>query len=137
MRRILLPALMALAALAPAAVMSGSATAAASTADAHKSQRACFYSEDIQNWRQVDDHTVNILAGGKQVFQLDLLGSCPDLRSATSIGVETHPGGGFVCDGLDINLITPSPVGPRSCPVTRMRKLTAEEVAALPKNQQP
>jgi hypothetical protein len=133
MRRILLSALLIGAAIGPAAALS----AQAAPDSAPKPKRACFYSEDVRNWRQVDDKTVNILVGGKQVFQLSLFGNCPDLRSATAIGVKTRSGGGFVCDGLDIDLITPSPVGPRTCPVTGMRKLTPEEVAALPKDQQP
>jgi hypothetical protein len=133
MRRVLLSALLIGSIIGPAAAFS--AQAAASTAP--KPKRACFYSEDLRNWRQVNDRTVNILANGKQVFQLSLLGNCPDLRMATAIGVRTRAGGGFVCDGLDIDLITPSPTGPRSCPVTTMRELSPEEVAALPKDQQP
>jgi hypothetical protein len=133
MRRVVLSALLIGAIIGPAAAFS----AQAATDKPAKAGRACFYSEDLRNWRQVDDRTVNILAGGKQVFQLTLLGNCPDLRSATAIGVKTAFGGGFVCDGLDITLITPSPAGPRSCPVTGMRKLSPEEVAALPKDQRP
>ncbi|MDB5431956.1 MAG: hypothetical protein JWP35_3072 [Caulobacter sp.] len=133
MRRIILSALLIGAALAPAAVLSNPATAA----DTPKAKRACFYSEDLRNWKEVDPHTVNIEVGNKKVFQLTLLGSCPDLSSALSIGVKTRMGQEFICDGLDIDLITPSPTGPRQCPVTGMRELSPEEVAALPKDQRP
>ena len=143
MRRILLPALapvlMIAAALAPAAALGVHATATAATPGPTgvKTKKACFYSDDVRSWRWVDDRTVNIQAGGKHVFRLTLFSNCPDLRTAETIGVKTAMGQGFVCDGLDIDIITPSPVGPRTCAVTQMRELTPQEVAALPKNQQP
>ena len=138
MRRLLLPALMIATALAPAAALTGHATATAATpATGVKAKKACFYSDDVRSWRWVDDRTVNIQAGGKHVYQLKLFSDCPDLRTAESIGVKTPMGQGFVCDGLDIDLITPSPVGPRTCNVTGMREMSPQEVAALPKNQQP
>lgn len=133
MRRVLISALLMGAILGPAAAV----TAEAASHDSDKPKRACFYSEDLRNFRQVDDRTVNLLAGARDVFQVKLLGNCPDLRSATAIGVKTSMGQGFICDGLDINLITPSPTGPRMCPVISMRKLSPQEVAALPKDQQP
>lgn len=133
MRRVLLSALLMGAILGPAAMV----TAQAAPDTAAKPKRACFYSEDLRNFREVDDRTVNLLAGAKQVFQVKLLGDCPDLRTATAIGVKTAMGQGFICDGLDIDLITPSPTGPRMCPVTSMRQLSPQEVAALPKDQQP
>ncbi len=133
MRRILMSALLMGAALGPAAALTTHATAA----DTPKAKRACFYSEDLRNFREVDNRTVNVLVGGKDVFQLSLFSDCPDISSATAIGIKTAMGQGFICDGLDIDIITPSPIGPRQCPVTRMRKLSPAEVAALPKGQRP
>ena len=133
MRRLILSALLAGAALAPAAALTTHATAAQPA----KGVRACFHSDDIRNFRAVDDRTVNLLANGHDVFQLKTLGDCPDLKFANSVGVKTVAGDSFVCDSLDIDLITPSPVGPRTCNVTGMREMSPQEVAALPKNQQP
>lgn len=96
-------------------------------------QRACFFSHQINGWRASrDERTVYLDVGVKDVYRLDMFGRCNGVDHALTIGVETRGGGSSICDGLDVTLITGETVGPFHCPVSKITKLTPEEVAALP-----
>ncbi len=93
--------------------------------------RACFFASQVNGWRTDGDDVVYLEVGVRDVYRAELFSFCPDLDRAISIGVRTRGGGISICDGLDVELVTPSPMGPQTCHVTRLRKLTVEEVAAL------
>jgi hypothetical protein len=38
---------------------------------------------------------------------------------------------------MDAEIISPSTIGPQRCPVNKIRKLTPDEVKALPKHARP
>jgi hypothetical protein len=103
-------------------------------------ERACFFSRELSNWRDDDNGLVYLRVGVSDVYELKLLGSCPDLHWAETIGVETRVGSSQICTGLDVNLIVPrgpTTSTPRRCMATSLRKLTPDEVKALPAKLRP
>ncbi len=97
-------------------------------------KRACFFSHQINGWREgrsSRDNVVYLDVGARDVYRLDTFGPCDGLDEAISIGVETRGGGTAICDGLDVTLITQSGVGPYRCPVSKITRLTPEEIKAL------
>ena len=102
--------------------------------------RACFFSNELSNWREVGDRQVNLRVGVRDVYELKLLAPCQDLRYAESIGIETRGGSSSICSGLDVNLIVPSSVThsiPQRCMATSLRKLSKDEARALPPKERP
>jgi len=129
------PRLLISAALAAATLLGG--LAAATTASAAPGEkRQCFYSRNVNGYQAVDDQTVNIRVGVKDIYQLTLLAPSSDIDWAWRIGIESR-GGSFICSGLDATLIVPTDIGPQRFPVSQVRKLSANEVAALPRKQRP
>ena len=98
--------------------------------------RSCFYARNISSWSPQDATTVNLRVNVNDYYQLKLLGPCNDLNWDQAIGLE-HRGTSWICDGLDAVIVTSGRSGPRRCPATSVRKLTPEEVAALPKKAKP
>lgn len=95
-------------------------------------QRACFFASQVNNWTSDRDEKVAYLyVGAKDVYRAELFGRCLGLDDALSIGVQSRGGGSSVCDGLDLDLLVESPIGPQRCPVTKLTKLTPDEVAAM------
>jgi hypothetical protein len=99
---------------------------------------ACFYSRDISSWSPVDRSTINIRVHINDIYQLKLLGDCPNIDWVEGIGLQ-HRGSPWICSGLDAEILAPQPGagGPIRCPVTSIRKLSKEEAAALPRKQHP
>lgn len=117
-----------------AALLALSATAA--NAQSKAPARQCFWARNADSFAAQDDHTVNVRVGVRDVYQFNLLGSCPDIDWNQRIALISR-GGSNICSGLDAEIVTGSPIGPQRCAVTHMRKLTPEEIAALPKRARP
>jgi hypothetical protein len=102
--------------------------------------KACFFANQLSSWKEVGRDVVNLRVGVGDIYQLKLLGSCPDLPYAEAIGIETRGGSRHICSGLDVSLIVPASVThtvPRRCMATSLRKLSPEEARALPRGQRP
>ena len=129
--------LAAMAALAAGAA--GSAAQAAAPPAAKADRSACFYSRNVDGFSPVDKETVNIRVGVRDVYQLKILGFSTDIDWAQRIALVSRGGGSFICDAMDADLLVPSTTGGQSqrFPLSSLRKLTAAEIAALPKNQKP
>lgn len=125
MIRILIPALAGLI-LAGCANTASDKTAAAEPRPA----RQCFFASTVSSFSAVDDRTVHVRVGVKDVYRLDLFGRCPDIDWNQQIALVSR-GGNSICSGLDATIITKGPIGPQRCPVSKVTKLTPEEVAAL------
>lgn len=120
-----------------AAVLLLSAAAADATdAPKPKAERSCFLTRNVNSWSAADDKTVYVRVGVKDVYRLDLFGTCPDIDWNWSIALESH-GSSWICSPLDATIIAQSPIGPQRCPVTKVTKLTPAEAAALPKKHKP
>lgn len=110
--------------------------AARSPAQPDQPKRQCFWTNQINNFAAVDDRTVNVRVGVRDVYQFELLGRCPDVDWSHKIAVVSR-GGPSICTGLDAEIITPSPIGPQRCAVRSVRKLTDAEIKALSSKAQP
>jgi hypothetical protein len=77
-----------------------------------------------------------VRVGVKDVYQFEMLGRCVDVDWSHRIAVVSR-GSSHICDGLDAEIIAPSPIGPMRCPVKTVRKLTPAEVAALKGRSRP
>ena len=122
------------------AVSGASAASAQDRNPAQSAGKQCFYSRDISSWAPVDRSTVNLRVRVNEVYQLKLLGDCPNIDWVNGIGLE-HRGSSWICTGLDAELLVPQPGAGRSfpirCPVSSIRKLSKEEAKALPPKQHP
>ena len=122
------------------ALASLAATALAGPAAAAPAAHQCFFANQLSSWTAAGDSTVNLRVGVNDFYQLQLLGPCPDLKWAESIGIKTRGGSDNICSGLDVELIVPSTVThtvPQRCMATSLRKLSPDEAAALPRKQKP
>ncbi|MEI6438559.1 MAG: DUF6491 family protein [Alphaproteobacteria bacterium] len=100
------------------------------------STRTCFRANDVENFSAPDDRTVYVRVNRKDVFRLDLFSPCPDVDWAWEIALESR-GSSWICSALDATVITKTPIGPQKCQVKKLTKLSAEELAALPKRSRP
>ncbi|WP_397417952.1 DUF6491 family protein [Phenylobacterium sp.] len=105
-------------------------------AAAAKAPRQCFWTRQITNFASDDPNVVHVRVGVKDVYRLEMFGPCLDVDWNNQIAVVSR-GGSNICSGLDAEIISPSQIGPHRCPVREVRKLTAAEIAALPKRARP
>lgn len=119
------------AAVAGLGLAAANASAVAAPDSASGPTRSCFLASQVNGWRTEADNVVYLNVGVSDVYRAELFSYCPDLDTAVSIGVRTRGGGLSICDGLDVDLVVPSTIGPQTCHLTKLRKLSPEEVAAL------
>ena len=101
-----------------------------------KPRKQCFWTHQVTNFASSDNRIVNLRVGVKDVYQLEMFGRCNDVDWTEKIAVVSR-GGSNICSGLDAEIIAPSTLGPQRCPVRTVRKLTANEIKALPKRARP
>ncbi|HVI32211.1 DUF6491 family protein [Phenylobacterium sp.] len=101
-----------------------------------KTQRSCFWARNANGFAAADEKTVNIRVGVRDVYQFEMLGRCTDIDWSQKIALVSR-GSSSICTGLDAEIVTASPIGPQRCPVRAVRKLTPDEVAALPSRARP
>jgi hypothetical protein len=120
------------AALAAATFAAGAAQAAADP------PRDCFYSRNVRGFSAVDDETVNFQVGGRNdIVQVKLFAPSNDLKFANGIALINRGGGNFICSKLDADVVVPGVSFSQRYPIASMRRLNAQEVAALPAKQRP
>lgn len=109
---------------------------AAAEAKPASKDRTCFHASNVSGFRAPDDKTVYVRVGVRDIYQMEMMGSCPQIDWAEKIGIRTR-GSEFICSGLDADLISPTSIGPQRCPVRMLRKLSPEEAKALPPKSKP
>ncbi len=124
-------AMAALLAAAPAAP-----TLAKSPVEPSAKRQQCFFPSSVSGFRAADEHNLYLRVGVRDVYQFEMFGPCQDINWNERIAIVTR-GGGTICSGMDADIVTHTSIGPQRCPVRSVRKLTPEEVAALPKKSQP
>ena len=139
MNRLIPTASAALGLACAAALLSPSAaTAAGAAPNSTPSTRSCFSSGQISSFAASGDQVLNLRVGVRDYYQLKLVGRCLELPWTQVIGLQTRGGSDFVCSGLDVTVIVPRPGGGHErCMATDLRKLTPEEVNALPPKEKP
>ena len=132
-------AIAATAVLGLACASSGSAVAKSPVepTDAAKPRAQCFWTKRVNNFASNDNRVVNIRVGVKDYYQFDMFGRCLDVDWANGIALVSR-GSNYICTGMDAELIVPAAgLGPQRCAVRNIRKLTPEEVKALPRHARP
>jgi hypothetical protein len=119
--------------------VTGCAAADSRDPSAAREPRRCFWPRNVNNFRVVNSSTVNIRVG-RDVFRLDMFGSCPDLDWSSRLGLVTT-GSSTICvgSGLGTSIVTRG-IGGRGrqrCPVQSITALSPEEIQALPGRERP
>jgi len=94
------------------------------------SGRQCFTASQVSGFHPIDRDTVLVTVGASRTYQLDILGTCPDVNWSLRVGIRSTGGGSWICGGHDAELIVPSPTGVDRCPVLGVRLLTPDEARA-------
>ncbi len=112
-----------------ALLVAGPALAAETPQAKTKAERSCFRPDDVNGFTVIDDQTVDVTITPKTVYRLTLFSPSPDIDWSLRIGIDSR-GRSWVCAGYDADIIVPDATGRRRYPVTEIRKLTPEEIAA-------
>ncbi|MDP2258176.1 MAG: DUF6491 family protein [Caulobacter sp.] len=119
------------AAVAGLGLAAANASAVAGPEADAKPPRTCFFASQLNGWRSEGDRVVYLEVGARDIYRAELFSRCHDLDSALTLGVRSRAGGTSICDGLDVELVVPGSIGPQVCHVSKLQKLTPDEVAAL------
>ncbi|MEH6790804.1 DUF6491 family protein [Parasphingorhabdus sp.] len=97
--------------------------------------RSCFFISQVNGFNDApeagigsDRIIVNVGVNDKYLFET--FGSCPDLNWSETIAFDQR-GPGRICQGLDVDLIVPTSIGPQRCPVRMIRKVSEAEIEAM------
>ena len=101
------------------------------TEPARSAGRQCFLPGQVNGFTALDRDTVHVKVSASQVYELELFGDCANVDWEQRIAIRSTGGSSWVCQGLDAELIVPSPIGPQRCPVSTIRRLSDEEVQAF------
>ena len=128
--------LLCLAVASAAIVVAGAGSASA--ADARAGQ--CFRSSQFQGFRPAGDRAMIVRAGVSDYYRVEFAQACRQITYPGAVLVTRTRGSDMICSGLDWDLKVGDNANPGfavPCIVSGQRKLTREEVAALPKGQKP
>ncbi|WP_309087352.1 DUF6491 family protein [Phenylobacterium sp.] len=103
---------------------------------AEKGKRQCFWTSQVNNFAAENDRVVNVRVGVREVYRLEIFGTCPEIDWTQKIALVSRHGSS-ICSGLDAEIVTPSAIGPQRCTVRNIRKLTPAEVETLPRKARP
>jgi hypothetical protein len=132
---------LAIAALASAGLFIATSGGAQPPADATQSRHgnSCFYIRNADNFAATTTETVYVRVGVRQVWRLKLFATCLDLNWVHHMALSSRSSS-WACEGSNPDLyvgVRATGLGRQRCPVTDIKKLTPEEVAALPKGDRP
>ena len=94
--------------------------------------RDCFNVDSVSGFQADDDDAIYVTVGASRTYQLEVLGSCPNVDWTQRVGLQTR-GSSIVCTGMDVDLVVPQDgMGPPlRCAVKAVRRLTDAEREAL------
>lgn len=104
-----------------------------------KPRPSCFWTNRIENFAAVDDQNLYLRVGNHDVYRAKLFSNCFDIEWVHHLALISR-GSSLICEGLNLDvdvIVRDVGVGRQRCPVTNIRKLTPDEVAALPKGARP
>jgi hypothetical protein len=120
-----------------AALFAGAAGSQSLAAKTETPARQCFYTRNADSFAAADENTLYVRVGIRDVWQFDMFGRCPDIDWNQRLVLRSRASS-WICSGMDAEVITHSPgIGRQHCFVRSVRKLTPEEVAALPRRARP
>lgn len=103
------------------------------------SNRVCFYQDEVSSFRPGESQSLYIRAVGPDIFELRASAHCRDLDSADALAFTPMPGPPRrLCVGDHVLISVSASISPTTpCRVEIVRRLTAEEAAALPDRHRP
>lgn len=103
--------------------------------------RQCFSISQVNNFRQGRPDQVFLRVGRSDVYELIAAGGCPDLDFANRLALVPDMGGSIgrrLCTDDWARVVVPGSTSETTvCRVRVSRKLTDEEIAALPARHRP
>mgnify|MGYP001553968084 FL=1 len=112
------------------------ATPAFAESPAKPAKNRGFFTRNADGFAAPDEKTLYVRVGVRDVYQFEMFGTCQDLDWNQRIALVSRSGSS-ICSGMDADVVTHSPIGPQRCPVRSVRKLTPDEVKALPPKSRP
>ncbi|MBL8553364.1 MAG: hypothetical protein JNL41_03730 [Phenylobacterium sp.] len=98
----------------------------------------CIRSHDIRNHTFADDRTMLIDVRGRDTYRVTMRGAClAGAMSSDPIVTRQPPGSALICKPIDMDVAVSKGGFPSPCIVESITKLSAAEVAALPKKLKP
>jgi hypothetical protein len=102
----------------------------AGVASAGNGGRQCFNASSVNSFHAINDDAVIVTVGANRYYQLDIVGTCPEIDWSLSVALRATSGSSWVCEGLDAEFLVPSPSGLQRCPVVGVHPLTPEAAKA-------
>jgi hypothetical protein len=99
-------------------------------------KQQCFFTRNADGFAAPDDKTLYVRVGVRNVYQFEMFVPCQDMDWNQRIALVSRASSS-ICTGMDAEVVTHSPIGTLRCPVRSVRKLTPEEIAALPPRARP
>jgi Family of unknown function (DUF6491) len=121
---------------AVAALLTLGVTASAFAEAPAKPKQQCFFTRSADGFAAPDDKTLYVRVGVRDVYQFDMFGTCLDMDWNQRIALVSRASSS-ICTGMDAEVVTHSPIGPQRCPVRSVRKLSPDEIKALPPKARP
>ncbi|HET9047952.1 MAG TPA: DUF6491 family protein [Chiayiivirga sp.] len=103
--------------------------------DANTVARECFSADRVSGFTPIDDTTVRLQVGPRDVYELKLMHFCPDVNWSLRIGLRTVGGSSFICakDAKAVDIVVldqPVSAGFDRCRVNTLRKISDAELDA-------
>jgi hypothetical protein len=124
------------------ALLAGAASLSPTIATAQGAQaKSCFWTRNVDRLRSINGRTAYVRVRSRDVYELKLFAPCLNVSWSHGATLRSR-GSSQVCEGgtswLEIYArATGSRGGTQRCRVSEVRKLTADEVAALPSGARP
>jgi len=92
----------------------------------------CFWNSQVTGFSDAGPDRAIVNIGSRESWELELSPGCPDVDYAQRIALVAR-GGSRICSGSNVELVVPdtSRTSARRCLVRSVRKLSAEEAAAV------
>ena len=91
-------------------------------------RNVCF-TQQIRNWRELDNRSVIVEVGVRDEYKLDLMGTCQPSDAFMSIGLVSRVGGGSCLSPGD-KLVTDARYNDGSCSIRRIYKWNKDAAKA-------
>jgi hypothetical protein len=99
---------------------------------------SCFYITQLQQTRAADARTLYARVGGNRVYRLTMKHDCQGMvKNSETIVLKPFSGGGQICSPADFDLYLTAGGVTQHCAVDMMVPLTPDEIASLPKGDNP
>lgn len=98
--------------------------------------RQCLRVADARNFAVAGERTLNVKANINEYYQLEIAPNCQGFNFENVVGLKSRTVNPYACEARELEILTSVQSGGR-CEVLSMRRMSAEEVAALPAREKP